>query len=182
MPFESVVRAAGEKNQYKDDPDGLEQYVRRRVAEHAKREATVHFYPDTDSSVIVQEYKTSDGGTFIVRTDITELKHAEEALRSSENRLLSAIESLQEGFAFYDADDRLVLFNEEFRRLHSNLDDVLKPGMYFEDMIRAHTERGMNADAIGREEDHIRERMELHKNFKGIITRTLTNGTSYIIN
>jgi len=180
-PLEDIVRAAGERNLFKGDRDGLEKYVRQRMAEHSERKPVVHHYPDTDSSVLIQEYKTSDGGTFIVRTDITELKRAEEALRSSENRLRGAIDSLQEGFAFYDAGDRLVLFNDEFRRLHPNLNDVIKPGMAFEDLIRAHTERGMNADAIGREEDHIRERMEQHRNPKGTITRTLTDGTSYII-
>jgi len=180
-PFEVVIRAAGERLLYKNDPDGLEQYIPRRLAEHERRESTVHYYPDTDNSVIVQENKTSDGGTFIIRTDITELKRAEGALKSNESRLRGAIDSLQEGFAFYDADDRLVLFNEEYRRLHPGLEDILKPGMYFEDMIRAHIERGLNADAIGREEDHILERMEQHLNPKGKILRTLTNGTCYII-
>ncbi|MDA1090111.1 MAG: PAS-domain containing protein [Proteobacteria bacterium] len=113
--------------------------------------------------------------------DITELKRAEEALRSSESRLRGAIDSLQEGFAFYDADDRLVLFNDEYRRLHPGLDDVIKPGMYCEDLLRAKVERGLSAEAQGREQEHIRERMEHHRNPKGTLTRTLADGTSYII-
>ncbi len=179
--FETLVRAAGERTFHNNDPDGLEKYVRRRMAEHAEKKPVVHYYPETDSSVIVQEYGTSDGGTFIVRTEITELKRAEEALRASESRLRGAIDSLQEGFAFYDADDRLVLFNDEYVRLHPNLDDVIKPGMYCEDLVRAKVERGLSAEALGREEDHIRERMEQHRNPKGTLTRTLADGTRYII-
>ena len=36
------------------------------------------------------------------------LKRAEEAQRHSEQRLVEAIESISEGFVFYDAEDRLV--------------------------------------------------------------------------
>ena len=41
--------------------------------------------------------------------DITPLKRAEEARRRTEQRLIEAIESISEGFVFYDAEDRLVL-------------------------------------------------------------------------
>ena len=41
--------------------------------------------------------------------DITALRQAEEARRLSEQRLVEAIESISEGFVFYDAEDRLVL-------------------------------------------------------------------------
>ena len=98
-----------------------------------------------------------------------------------QGQFLDAVAALQEGFALYDKDDRLVLFNEEYRRLHPKMDDILKPGMRFEDLVRTNIDRGLNADAIGDEEKHIRERMECHRNPKGSILRTLTDGTSFII-
>jgi PAS domain S-box-containing protein len=58
---------------------------------------------------------------------------------------------------------------------------ILKPGMRFEDLVRANIDKGTNADAIGREEEHVRERLELHRNPKGPITRTLTDGTRFVI-
>ena len=55
------------------------------------------------------------------------------------------------------------------------------PGMRFEDLVRRNIERGTNADAIGREEEHIRERLEQHRDPQGPIVRRLTNGTWFII-
>src|SRR5258708_3685388 len=43
--------------------------------------------------------------------DITGLRKAEDARRRSEQRLVEAIESISEGFVYYDAEDRLVLCN-----------------------------------------------------------------------
>ncbi len=105
--------------------------------------------------------------------------------RRTERSQLDAIrmlaEQLQEGFALYGSDDRLVFANQEYVRLHKNLEDMLKPGMLFEDMIRASVARGQIAGAAGREEEHIRDRLAQHRNPSGSIHRTLSDGTSYII-
>ncbi|MEQ8195805.1 MAG: PAS domain S-box protein, partial [Rhodospirillales bacterium] len=117
-----------------------------------------------------------------ITTDVTERKQSEEALRKSEERFRGAIESLQEAFALYDSDDRLIVCNDEYLRLHPNSRDIMKPGMKFEDMIRRNVYSGINADALGREEEHLRERLEQHRNPKGPVIRKLTNGTWFIIN
>ncbi len=105
--------------------------------------------------------------------------------RRAERSELDAIrilaEQLQEGFALYDSEDRLQFANQEYLRLHKNLEDMIKPGMRFEDMIRASVERGQIPGAVGREEEHIRERMQQHRNPTGSILRTLADGTAYII-
>jgi PAS domain S-box-containing protein len=49
--------------------------------------------------------------------DITDRLHAETAARLASDRLLSAIESIQDGVALYDAEDRLVLCNSTIRDL-----------------------------------------------------------------
>ena len=53
--------------------------------------------------------------------------------------------------------------------------------MPFEDLVRRNIELGINADAIGCEEEHIRERLEQHRDPKGPILRQFTNGTWFII-
>jgi len=49
--------------------------------------------------------------------DISARRHAESAARLAGERLLSAVESIQDGLALYDAEDRLVLCNSTWREL-----------------------------------------------------------------
>ena len=72
----------------------------------------------------------------------------------SEFPLREAIESMHEAFAYFDAGDRLVFCNKQYRKMHRLGPDFFKPGIRFEDIIRTNVERGNIADAIGREEEH----------------------------
>ena len=53
--------------------------------------------------------------------DITDRKQAEAAARLASERLLSAIESIQDGLALYDAKDQLVLCNSTCRELFASV-------------------------------------------------------------
>ena len=86
------------------------------------------------------------------------------ALQASEARLHGAVETLQEAFALYDPDDRLVMCNQKYIELHDCTGDLIKPGMRFEDMVRKNVLSGAFIDAIGREEEAIQERLESHRN------------------
>jgi PAS domain-containing protein len=90
-------------------------------------------------------------------------RRTEQALQDSEERMLQAIESISEGFALFDGRDRLVLCSSKFRKLLSTIADILKPGTRMEDMVRALAERGFYADAEGRVDDWVRDRMEQHR-------------------
>ncbi len=56
-----------------------------------------------------------------------------EAARSN---LANAIEAIQEGFALFDAQDRLVLFNSRFGMHMPDIQDNLSPGLVFDDYVR----------------------------------------------
>jgi PAS domain S-box-containing protein len=97
--------------------------------------------------------------------DITPLKRAEQARLNSERRLAEAIESISEGFVCYDAEDRLVICNSCYRDLlYSGLDEELVAGTTFESIVRRSAERGYIADAEGRVEEWIAERLARHRN------------------
>ncbi len=87
----------------------------------------------------------------------------------------------QEGFAVYDADDRLVVANAEFIRLHSPVKDILKPGMIFEAMIRTMVLRGAMEAPVGGEEDFIAERVRMFRNTKDPVLRRLADGSAIVI-
>jgi signal transduction histidine kinase len=85
-------------------------------------------------------------------------------------RLIDAIESISEGFALYDAEDRLVLCNSRYREiLYPGMDNAVVSGTRFEVIIRAAAESGLIQDAIGREGEWIAERLEAHRNPTGTL-------------
>jgi len=57
--------------------------------------------------------------------DITQRKQAEKALYESEKNLRGAIDSIQEGFALFDADDRLIAINDFYRQINPFAQDIL---------------------------------------------------------
>ena len=97
--------------------------------------------------------------------DITPLRRAEQARLRSERRLAEAIESISEGFACYDGEDRLVICNSCYRNLlYPGLDIELTAGTAFERIIRRAAESGYVTDAQGRVEEWLAERLRQHRN------------------
>lgn len=85
-------------------------------------------------------------------------------------RLIDAIESISEGFAFYDSEDRLLVCNSRYRDiLYPGMDDTVVSGTHFEAIIGAAAERGLIEDAIGREQEWLAERLEAHRNPTGTL-------------
>lgn len=62
--------------------------------------------------------------------------------QAQRSTILTAIETIPDGFALFDAEDRLVLVNERYRKLFSHVADILEPGTRFEDILRLQVERG----------------------------------------
>ena len=85
----------------------------------------------------------------------TEIEIEEKNLRdvaAARQRLVDAIESSSEGFALFDAEDRLVLCNGHFRDYYPGLADVIVPGASFADdrPRRRRAGRGPRRRRIGR--------------------------------
>jgi PAS domain S-box-containing protein len=97
--------------------------------------------------------------------DITPLRRAEQAKLRSEQRLEEAIESISEGFVYYDGEDRLVICNSRYRDLlYPGLEIDLAPGTTFESIVRRAAERDYVKDAVGRIEEWVAERLHQHRN------------------
>ncbi|MEM7025716.1 MAG: response regulator, partial [Pseudomonadota bacterium] len=96
-----------------------------------------------------------------VEIEESNLREVAEARR----RLTDAIESISEGFSLYDANDRLVLCNSTYTKLlYPGLEDIVKPGIQFEDIVRQAAERNLVAEAEGRVDEWVAERMDRHRN------------------
>tara|TARA_R110001592_G_scaffold44574_9_gene143266 strand:+ start:5103 stop:6755 length:1653 start_codon:yes stop_codon:yes gene_type:complete len=94
--------------------------------------------------------------------------------------LIDALERVDDGVVVYDAEDRLVFVNKAYlRHLPEDLKALYVPGAVFEDLVRAHTDRGLIDQAIGREEEFIRIRLDRHHNAMGLPAHRFSNGTWY---
>ena len=150
------------------------------------REQEKVFADGTTHSLMVSKFPIRDNEQNLVAigtvgVDVTELKETSAAARISEQRLRDALNSMQEGFALYDADDYLVAFNKKFLEINPAATEILEGGVTYEGLLRANTEKGQFVEALGREEEFIRERVEKHKNPDAPILREMTDGTWRII-
>lgn len=84
-------------------------------------------------------------------------------IREARRRLTDAIESISEGFALFDADDRLIVANSHYREHYPGLVDVVTPGVTFEEIIRAAVARGIIGDGSERPEETIQTRLARHR-------------------
>jgi PAS domain S-box-containing protein len=91
-------------------------------------------------------------------TDLTAQVEAEIEAMRARTLLSEAVESLDEGLAVFDPEDRLVQCNTRFREFYADAADALVPGTSFEEITRAAAYRGVFPDAVGREEAWIAER------------------------
>ncbi|WP_371424021.1 NahK/ErcS family hybrid sensor histidine kinase/response regulator [Tardiphaga sp.] len=71
-----------------------------------------------------------------------QLSLAKEQADDAERRLHDAIASVNEGFALFDADERLVMFNDTYRGLWPDFTDRITPGVSFADTVRWFAEAG----------------------------------------
>ncbi len=74
-------------------------------------------------------------------TDALQVAHAE--AEGARTQLFEAIESITDGFALFDADDRLVMSNSVYGEYFSEIIDMVKPGTAWKDFFRAGVERGL---------------------------------------
>jgi diguanylate cyclase (GGDEF)-like protein/PAS domain S-box-containing protein len=91
-----------------------------------------------------------------------EIEHTERQAREAHDRLAGAIEMLPEAIAIFDAEDRFAVWNHRYAELFENDGRKIIRGMRFEDRLRESLALGQHPDAIGREEEWLKERLALH--------------------
>ena len=112
----------------------------------------------------------------ILAQDTTAILCAMQTADAAESRMSVAINALSDGFVLYDADDRLVICNETYRTFYPESAAAMTPGTRFEDILKFGLRNGQYADALGREDDWLRERMRQHMAMTGPIEQKLANG------
>lgn len=118
----------------------------------------------------------------ILKKEIIARKEAERLLAKSQERLINAIETTDDGFALYDGQDRLVLCNTKYKQIYHKSADIIKAGATFEEIIRTGAERGEYSDAIGRVDEWVHERLSAHRKADRVLEQQLSDGSWIKIN
>lgn len=101
-------------------------------------------------------------GIGTICTDITERRAAERALLASEREAASskallseAIESMTDGFVWFDSEGRLVLCNQKYRDLYPKLAGELRAGAAYSDLMKTAFDRDQFTVMAGAEDGAI---------------------------
>ncbi len=109
--MEDVVRTAVERGQIVDARDAPEEWIRWRLQQHRTGEGT-HIQQLSDGRWLrASERKTKNGGIVGIRTDITEFKNIEAALRKNEAQLRHITDAMPVMIAYMDAEARHIFVN-----------------------------------------------------------------------
>ncbi len=118
--------------------------------------------------------------------DMTQLYAQRNEIVRTNQRLFDAIEALDQGFALFNADDRLVLANQRWMDVNAAIADVARPGVSNETIVRTATERGCEPRMAGRvdEDDcsacrHVEVRLQDGRSF--VISRCLTSDGGFVL-
>ncbi|MEY3308281.1 MAG: hypothetical protein RLZZ413_2319, partial [Pseudomonadota bacterium] len=109
--------------------------------------------------------RARDGDMVTLAVDITE-----------QMRIWAAIEAIPDGFVLFDKDDRLLTCNQRYRDIYPETAPAMVPGARFEDILRFGLDHGQHADAVGREEAWLAERLAQHRQSDGVHEQQLRDG------
>jgi diguanylate cyclase (GGDEF)-like protein/PAS domain S-box-containing protein len=80
---------------------------------------------------------------------------------AAHKRLREALEILPQGIVFLDGEGRYILWNQKYADIYKRSADLFRVGVRLEDTLRIGVARGDYPAAVGREEEWIKERLQL---------------------
>jgi PAS domain S-box-containing protein len=124
------------------------------------------FHADVTASAIIWEDKPA---ALVVVRDISDrirarkkYEAAEGRRREAYTRLSDAIEAMSEGFALFDADDRLQIYNQQYVDRFSGIArDIIQPGVTFDEIVAELTQHRNLIDDGG---DLAKKAIDRHRN------------------
>ena len=176
VTFEQIIRTGAAEGEIVDAIGREEAWVQERLAQHAQPELDMLQRTSSGRILRILERTTPDGYRVGFRIDVTDVERAREAAAESERLMRSAIDTLGEAFVLYDPDDRLVFCNERYRETYPISSPVIKPGVKFRTIIQYGAERGEFAEAEGRIDDWVAERMAMHIQPEMDVIQRLSSG------
>ena len=101
--------------------------------------------------------------------------------RQAEERLRAAIDILPQGIVFLDAEGRYIMWNKVYAEMYAGSADLFAVGARLEDTLRVGVARGQYPDAVGREDEWLKERLDRLYNPSGRHEQRTTDGRWILI-
>jgi PAS domain S-box-containing protein len=174
--FEDIIRFNGERGEY--GTENVEATV-NAIIERSRLPVVAHQFDRVRPNGMAMEVRGGPmpGGGFITTyTDITARREAEEQTQRATALLINSINALDDAFALFDVDDKLVLCNQRYKDHYPLCADMMVVGNTFENIIRAGAERGQYAQALGRVDAWVEERMAVHRQPMSQLVQKLDDG------
>jgi PAS domain S-box-containing protein len=95
-----------------------------------------------------------------IRAKEAALQVGRDALEATRARFLAAIEALDDGFAVFDAEDRLVLWNTPYVRVFAQIANQIREGALYDDLLRAAIKAGVFGPEGVRDDDNLQRRLD----------------------
>ncbi len=92
------------------------------------------------------------------------------------NQLREAIDTMPDGLGFYDSDDRLLIWNARYAEVNPEVAAAIEVGVRFRDLLQVGLDQGLYADAVGREDEWIEERLAARKRLSNTLEQQIGCG------
>jgi len=124
------------------------QRIAERLAQHAQANGPLEQLQTDGRWFQISERRTGDGGVVSVHTDITDLKQRERELAHNSALLQATLNSIGQGLAAFDAEHRLMTWNDRLFELLELPDTLHDPGTKLIDILMYQAERGDFGDGV----------------------------------
>lgn len=142
--------------------------------QYAKEDGAIHHLSTSGKPIF------DDNGQFAgyrgTGSDLTRAVETLGEIQRVESQLFNAIEVMEDGFVLFDAQDRMVICNHQYKEMYGDIADTLVPGVTFTEIIEAAVKKRQIADAANDEQAWLKSRIKQHRNPTGPFDQQLTCG------
>jgi signal transduction histidine kinase len=97
-------------------------------------------------------------------------------------RMMHALDVMADGFALFDPQDRLVVYNRKYVELNPHISDMILPGAAYDDMLKAAVTRGAYVLNGMSGDDYFQQRRQRHRNPSEPYEVQLADGRWVLVN
>jgi diguanylate cyclase (GGDEF)-like protein len=113
--------------------------------------------------------------TIVITLFEKRIKNVRLSADTSRERMFEAIDNISDGFVLFDSNDRLILHNEQYKKMYQEIGEWIKPGVSYRELLEKRAEFA-DLHIKGNALKYIDDRLLWHKNPNDHFVETLKDG------